>query len=523
MGKDKARSWLGGNPKVPAGTPWPRNSKGVPLQFIAQVACEDFPAALWNGLGPRTGSLLLFANVFDLDRISQKEEVQVVQVDSTGPEMEPPEDCPVSRHAMLIGSPRGETIEHPGVPKLWRKWPVDFISHDYEDIGDPTKKPYPFQRGAEEIYGAPVSDRRITSQDFGLEQPLTWRGALYVVESILDAVGTPEKFKRDFVGMKSGLLDDPPEPDQQGFNAEFERRRKANPNLADGDWSAWGAARVALKSAMKAERRTGWLERARPALVRNIDVWKQLYVSEVQDLDAKRHTLDDTQISHKQFMLNHRAESVKRMEQDLLYLDDLMKSYPGTEGEKSLSAEFKELGEAYLESGTRMIQKLSDLRACMLDRNLDSPLSLEDWTDITRIWEDVAGLVWQKHDGKLAQKVEQKFHVGRFIEPAISEDLLDLYTGDNLADIQLGHAWVVDIEASARSLGRGARHQIGGQLIPVQSELRHDPSRVLLFQISTDRLLGWSWGDNGNLYVTMSKEDLKSKRFQNVQAWLECH
>ncbi len=521
LSKDEARSWLGGTPKVPTGTPWPRNSKGEPLQFIAQVACEDLPNTLWNALGPRSGSLLLFANVLNLDRISQKDEVQVVHVDATGPETEPPDDCPVARFAMLISPLTGQNISHPGIPKLWRKWPVDFVLHEYEDTGDPTKKPYPLYRCAEEIFGAPVSDRGIVAKDFGIEQPMTLRGALYVIEGILNAVGTPEKFKRDFVGMKLGLLDDPPEPDQQGFNEEFERRRNANPNLADGDWSASGAARAALNSEMKAERRSGWLARARPALVRDIEKWQQLHAAEAKELDAVRYTLDDKEISRKQFNLNHRAERVKGMEQDLLYLDDLLKAYPGLEGEKELSAGFKELGEAYLERGNHMIRQLNELKACMAGRDLDTSLSSEDWKEITRIWTDISGPVWQKREGKLVQKVELEFQVQRFIEAAIREDLLDLYTGDNAADVRLEHAHIADLEAKVRYLGRGARHQIGGQRIPLQTELCHDPDRAVLFQISSDASLGWVWGDMGTLYVTISNSDLDASQFGNLHSWLE--
>lgn len=523
LSKDEARSWLGGNPRAPAGMQWPRNSKGVPLQFLAQVACEDFPEALWYGLGPRSGWLLLFANVSAQDQTSLKEEVQVVLVDTIGPEIEPPEDCPVSRHAMKLGPLRSVNFEHPGVPKYWRKWPVDFIVHEYEDFGDPMKKPYPLYRAAEEIYGARVSELWLSSKSFGLEQPLTWRGALYVVESILHELGTTEKLKRDFVGMKSGLLDHPPEPDPSGFNSEFERRRQANPNLADGDWSHMGGARAALESEIKAERRTGWLVRARLALVREMEEQKQSYVSERQNLDALQNTMDDEEISRAQIQLDKRAKSLKELEQDLLYLDGLIKSYPGPEGENNLNAEFKELGEAYLERGTRMVQKLGDVRAGMLNRDLDSPLPRKDWEDIKRIWEDVAGFTWKKNYRNLPVKTERKFDASWFIGPAILEDLLDLYTGDNSANVQLEPAWVDDIEASVRYLGRIARHQLGGQLIPIQSDMRHDPSRVLLFQISSDRSLGWSWGDQGNLYVTISREDLKSKRFQNVEAWLEFH
>lgn len=55
------KSWLGGRPHLPAGSEWPRVD-GNDGDFLAQIACDELPPALWDGLGPRTGSLAFFAN-----------------------------------------------------------------------------------------------------------------------------------------------------------------------------------------------------------------------------------------------------------------------------------------------------------------------------------------------------------------------------------------------------------------------------------------------------------------------------
>ncbi|MEM1375265.1 MAG: DUF1963 domain-containing protein [Pseudomonadota bacterium] len=55
----RSQSWLGGAPHLPAGMDWPRIGE-VPMLFAAQVSLEDVPPDLWNGQGPRHGSLALF-------------------------------------------------------------------------------------------------------------------------------------------------------------------------------------------------------------------------------------------------------------------------------------------------------------------------------------------------------------------------------------------------------------------------------------------------------------------------------
>lgn len=54
-------NWVGGRPRLPGAMPWPR-IEGTDADFIAQIACADLPAGLWDGLGPRTGALAFFVH-----------------------------------------------------------------------------------------------------------------------------------------------------------------------------------------------------------------------------------------------------------------------------------------------------------------------------------------------------------------------------------------------------------------------------------------------------------------------------
>ena len=77
------------------------------------------------------------------------------------------------------------------------------------------------------------------------------------------------------------------------------------------------------------------------------------------------------------------------------------------------------------------------------------------------------------------------------------------------------------VEAQARYVEPGLPHRVGGQANPVQGE--NDPAQVLLFQLASDRAMGWMWGDVGALYVTMSPRDLKKHRFDRIEASIDGH
>lgn len=52
-------SRVGGLPRLPDGVDWPERD-GAPGRFLAQIACAELPAGLWDGSGPRQGALAVF-------------------------------------------------------------------------------------------------------------------------------------------------------------------------------------------------------------------------------------------------------------------------------------------------------------------------------------------------------------------------------------------------------------------------------------------------------------------------------
>lgn len=57
-------SWIGGRPRLPAGVEWPKIDD-QPADFLAQIDCGNLPKGLWDGLGPRDGTLAFFIHRSD--------------------------------------------------------------------------------------------------------------------------------------------------------------------------------------------------------------------------------------------------------------------------------------------------------------------------------------------------------------------------------------------------------------------------------------------------------------------------
>lgn len=127
------RSRLGGRPRLPADMDWPRID-GAPGDFLAQIACADLPPLLWEGLGPRTGSLAVFAH-------PETGAGRVLHLAEEGP----PRPIPHDAGNALFGPHGGlrfcdlATLAVRAFPE----WPVDIVAAEPGDdtpvvSGDPT-------------------------------------------------------------------------------------------------------------------------------------------------------------------------------------------------------------------------------------------------------------------------------------------------------------------------------------------------------------------------------------------------
>jgi uncharacterized protein YwqG len=519
---ETARSWLGGLPMMPRLAKWPRDKAGAPLHFVAQIACGDLPAQLWNGLGPRKGWLLLFVETIKLEDDADGGLVQVMHTTELGQEQEPPTDAPTVRHTMSDYIDYSKPTIRPGVPKLWRKWPVDLVVQEYDLSGGDEARYGPRDIAAEDLYGAPVSDKGVLDASFDLRRPLTWRGALYVIEGLRRDLA-PDDFKRNFVG-NLGLLE-PPESDQNAYNAEFQRRVAGHPACADRD-VGWGprvkAITDSLEAELKAERRTGWMMRAFLALEvvkARSGQWRDKYQ---QDIDQGGDALDATSLQRLRGSVAYHTNLLAELEEHRAYLNGLLSAYPGAAGEEAFNTEIREMGEAHLAWGVQMASMVARLLKDIQAQNLDTALPEDDWSKIIGAVKNTTSTYWAKTgDTRVLAKVERSLSFRKHVDMAIREDLLDLYTRSKDTCAALPAELIADLEPRLRYVYPGLPHRMGGQANPVQGEA--DASTPLLFQIASDRPMGWMWGDVGALYVTVSPDDLRRNRFNRLEAWIEGH
>jgi hypothetical protein len=503
---EPARSWFGGLPQMPDGIPWPRTAnKGTPLHFIAQIACADLPKRLWNGRGPRDGWLLLFVDVLQLENVSEEDEeaedietlgdvvrffgrrvarslgryvpvsggglVQVLHIDRLGPERQPPDDMTTVRHAMGDGIGLYEPAVREGVPKLWRRWPVDVVFQEVPALPPMNSKTNwePLRITGAGLYGSPEDDRHIDHFVDVEPRPLTWRGALYLVDGLIET-----------------------------FLAQFAFDGLRGPPSSEPGW-------LAAKIAQAEKSIRGYEADAAKGAAALAD-------------PASDMTPDQRVVCQSHVVGNREAAAMERG--NIADLSVFLR--PG--GEAELGAEMERTSAAHLKWRTEQIHRLDALRIRILGKDLEAPLGADGWTALKAELIASPTEYWNKWD--YAQRKVQcsvLYFAGKWLTMALREDVLDLYTRDAASRAAIPPDILAQIEPKLRNIGPStAPHRMGGPRDVVQSYAEQGDDD-LLFQIFSDDAMGWMWGDVGALFVYVKPHSLKMRWFKCMYAWLDGH
>lgn len=458
------RSWLGGLPMMPDNTPWPRTDDGAPMQFVAQIACADLPPGLWSGHGPRKGWLLAFVDAYTLmGGDGEDGAVSVLHIPALGPERHPPDDMGCARHAMADYIGWTAPIQRPGVPKLWRRWPVDIV---VQDVPAPNEDGEWVPAPVTALYDGPSEKGSLDRLD-GLDpRPLTWRGALYLVQGIAKDLEDPQRLV---------VLRDAPRPEP-----------------------GWLAARIAEDENNLAKR-----------LGTIAQYTERMNVAPSPDARAgwESHIASETA-----------AAAIHRKN-----LADLAE-WTGPGAEEALAAEFRKTAAAYLDWHGAQHAMLAGLQDLIMAQDLESVLPLADWAALRARLTAPGPAHWQKWNlGQVKVRHSLMDRAGNWPGFALREDMLDLYTRDAASRAAIPSEALAQLERKLRhSEPRDALHRMGGPRDPVQS-LAEPEDGELLFQFASDLALGWMWGDVGAFYVYLSAADLKAGRFARATGSLEGH
>lgn len=458
------RSWLGGLPQMPEGMEWPRTDDGAPMHFLAQVACADLPPGMWSGRGPRDGWLLAFVDMHGLlDGDGDEGAVSVLHIPALGPERQPPDDMGCVRHAMGDSIGYYTPVQRPGVPKLWRRWPVDLV---VQDVPAPDDEGHWLPAPATGLYDGPAEKGYLGRMDGIDPRPLTWRGALYLVEGIIAELANPRRVI---------VLRDAPQPEPGWLAA---RIAKDETNLARHQENI-AQYTDRMNAAPSAEARA---------------VWEGHLAKEAAAAAVHRKNLDD------------------------------LAAWTGPGAEAALAEEFRKTAAAYLDWRAAQADVLAGLQAMILAQDLEAVLAPADWAALRARLAAPGPVHWQKWDlWHLKVRRNLLDHAGKWAEFALREDVLDLYTRDAASRAAIPPEVLPQLERKLRHVEPGeALHRMGGPRDPVQSPAEPGDGE-LLFQFGSDLAFGWMWGDVGALYIYLSAADLKAGRFARATGSLEGH
>ena len=505
--EEESRSWLGGLPKMPIGTLWPHANPETPLHFVAQLNCADLPPELWEGLGPRSGWLLLFLDVEAFTDQEERPFARVLHLTELGPEAEPPEGLYFARSNVFDVSRLQNTLRN-AQRRHFRKWPVDLLPAP-ADTSELT---------GSILYDAPENDRSLAASGcFPEERPMTWRGAYAILANLVHRYDAQE-FKQNWLGNSGGMLDYP-ETDVTVRNRDWQARREqiAAQLPAGYHCPEFTQADAKLQAELYEERRTGWTQRAFKVLDETVErdtSRLSAYRAKVSDALANAN---DQQAKQDQGSVEFYEELLKKYQNNRTYLEQLFAQYPS---EDAFVAEINSVGCAHLEWAQRCQVQLRELLNLAGTMDLDASITPEEWENITAQIASMKSVYWQKtYETDVLRKVETGIDYAAFPN-VIREEVLDFYTASATTVNGIDPAIIANLEPRLRHLETARPHKLGGYIDSYYEEPLKD-DHLLLFQVPSDAAIGWICGDLGLIYVSIHKSDLQAGRFDKVEAWLE--
>jgi hypothetical protein len=375
---------------------------------------------------------------------------------------------PTVRHAMGDYIGRFEPEVRDGVPKLWRRWPVDLVVQEVPapPIGDGDANWEPVPVTGAELYGAPENEENIDRFAAAEPRPLTWRGALYLIDALL-----------------------------RYFSQHLREAAKA--------WEPGWPARTVPELEVTVVMRAAELAQATTAL--------QQCPPEASPAER----------AEREQIVLHRRQLHAELEKTLADLTRL--SQPMTED--AFAAEVASLREAHMSWVDMQRAELERMRRDILTRDLDALMGDESWAAMkaAMIAAQTEYWMWSNYPDLRKIRMTMLDCADDGLRFALREDLLDLYTRSAAAQASIPEALRAELEPKLRNIYRATTpHRMGGPRDLLQNSADPDDDD-LLFQIGSDSAMGWMWGDLGALFVYLNPLYLKVRWFKRADAYIDGH
>jgi len=565
-----ARSWLGGAPQIGA-TPWPRDKKGEPLLFVAQIDLAEVAAKTGKTPLPDKGSLAFFIG-------GGGPVVFVPEGQNITPVM-PPADTPDLTECGGAAEWRTDLAGRP----LFPCWPVDFAALDVTPPSDEDEDAFEAFGAAEVAAVGKLFSRRqyvlTPDQAFaGPSIPDWWQTAIhyanYLDKAVLDI---PNLIKRDQASLEYA-------------SKQVEEAQSKGP----------GELKKAQDYVALCERKIAKLHQSQPALLE--------FVAEVSNFSKGRDPwslMNADELARLASLWARNSEfAVFHFNQGKFPLDylksEMFKALPATDTPEyaSLPAPVRSLidekraprpqwwfmaiqyakrlrdaARLGVASATKRrndniaayrkrLNELQPKDALAIFRRMTSPKS----TDVTKLEAEIA-----KTEAELATLGQREVGFRQFVEEASNwarerdpwslmqpaeveqldarmkrarEEFRD-FTGASVPQrrTELETATLVAM-ASADAQGyaalpesvrtlinrdyllpAGGWHQMFGRGVEIQgtSSAMREEGHIMLLQLTHDDLMHWSFGDNGVYQFWISPGDLAQRNWAAARMTFECH
>lgn len=473
----QVRSWIGGLPMMPEGTPWPRSTsrdypdKGpIPLHFAAQINCADLLTELWGGFGPREGWLLFFLDPNTYEFGGDHAGFKVLHTTEPGRETNPPADIGPVFDGAYAGPDYRYLTGVGDVPTSWRRWPVDLVvvpNKVEERDGYLQVTPENF---AAELYGG----AEVTNEWSMPVEPFT-ASMLIAALSVLEKQLKTQPLQPKLIESVREGLDDPKEfelfkPDLEALEQRVEERRKAVEAAGDAEGE-------------QGQKDLNWLNKTKA-----------------------------------------RLESEKRRAA-------VLEHYSSGAALADYCLKTAESNERWRQTALEELRRLILLHQ---SQTQDTPLADGMWPSV-KTWLEETEVRYFNFDGK---RNDAAPGTSPFVAHEKHVSLWEIYSRSNVGPWEFVSDYYADpdrrhlipaetltrFEPWWRQLCDNRPHRMGGEFDALQSSPQKGPSSHLtMLHLASDKAMNWMWGDVGIVFFTIRPKDLAEGRFERVSAILECH